>query len=114
MSAFISLRNAAAMTAAYRADKENILDPQYRGLNILCISETFDRTQVLSMLNNTGCDAMRVYYGMDENKKVHAILVGVDADDQDMLPPQGEIGNFIIEEARRCPDHCPPASPLNQ
>ena len=63
---------------------------------------------------------------MDGEPGVHAIIVGVDAKDQDILPavaarstsePSGEEGNEeetgIVETGQRCPPDCPPPSPLN-
>ena len=66
------------------------------------------------MLNNPGCENMRVYYGMDSNKKIHVLLVGVDDSDKDILPVDDEAGNFILERSRRVPPYqAAPSSPLN-
>jgi hypothetical protein len=113
MSEFISLAEAAGMTALYRSNRDAILDQQYKGLDILCVSETFEKEQVLSLLGNTGCEALRVYFGMDENMLVHTILVGVDENDEDMVPPGQDPANYLLERGKRCPTQCPPDSPLN-
>ena len=113
MSNFIDLNQAVTMTTDFRTDMENILDQQYKGLDILAICETFDKGQVKSLLDQTTCVALRVYFGMDENKKIHTILVGVDDDDKDILPYQNETGDFILEEAKRTPPFSVPTSPLN-
>ena len=113
MSEFIDLTEGSGMTRNFRKDKENILDAQYQNLDILPICETFDAAQVISMLGNNGCVSLRIYYGMDSEMKVHAILVGADIDGNDMLPPVGKIENFILERGERCPFKCPPTSPLN-
>ena len=56
---------------------------------------------------------------MSDDLKVHAIVVGVNSDNEDMLLQwlllkcRTRDRCFIIEEAFRCPDFCPPKSPLN-
>ena len=118
MSQLISLSKAIAMTTLYRNEKENILAPAYQNKNILCKCESFDRTDFDAILANKECVGLRIYYGMDEEKKVHAIIVGYNAKDEDILPvvstalldpPLGE----IIDNGKRCPVDCPPTSPLN-
>lgn len=119
MSAFISLTEAVQMTTDYRNNRESILATAYQGQNILAICETFDKAQVLQLLNETGCEKLRVYYGMDGSKKVHSILVGVDGDDKDILPSSNSLTStegdeeLILEKAFRCPETCPPDSELN-
>ncbi|MGV3528106.1 MAG: hypothetical protein ACO1OO_04355 [Flavisolibacter sp.] len=118
MSAFISLTEAVQMTTDYRNSRESILATAYQGQNILAICETFDKDQVLQLLNETGCEKLRIYFGMDTGKKVHSILVGVDADDIDILPPGTSLtvteeDELILEKAFRCPETCPPDSELN-
>jgi hypothetical protein len=117
MNQFISLKQAIAMTSLYRKEKENILAKQFQDQNILPNCETFDRAVFDSLLAKPDCSAIRVYYGMDESLKVHAILVPVDSKNEDILPgPSAEVKyeyGDIGEEGRRCPDDCPSSSPLN-
>ena len=113
MSAFIDLTEAGEMTRTFRGIKEDILGTVYQNLKILPICETFDAAQVQDMLSNNGCVELRVYFGMDAAKKISAILVGVDSAGKDILPENDDAGNFIIERGTRCPDNCPPTSPLN-
>ena len=112
MNQFISLQNAAAMTADYRSNRETILAAGYKNQNILCVCETFDRGVFDDVLAQTGCVGLRIYYGMDSSKQVHAIIVGVNSSNEDMISSQSDT-NLIIEEGRRCPFDCPPASDLN-
>ena len=77
MNHFISLDQAIQMTTLYRQQKENILSPEYRDKNILSICETFDAAPFLTVLAKPGCVSLRIYYGMSDDLKVHAIIVGV-------------------------------------
>lgn len=114
----ISLQKAIEMTTRYRQDKETVLAPEYRGQIILPNSETFNRAAIEKLLAETGCAAVRIYYGMDETLKTHAIIVGVNESNEDILASSSS-NNLaasdepILEEGQRCPDICPPKSPLN-
>jgi hypothetical protein len=110
MSQFIPLEQAIEMTSLYREENESILAEEYRGQNILARCETFAKSQFLDLLNQEACTAIRIYYGMDSEKRVHAIIVGVDDNNADLLPSGFEL---IIEESTRCPNDCPPTSDLN-
>lgn len=106
----ISLGTAIDLTRRYRDNR-----PEH-----LPICETFESEAILSLLSETGCSYLRIYYGMDENKDVHAILVGADEQNADLLPAaEGETnqevveGNEILEDGYRCPRNCPPTSKLN-
>ncbi|HUC82467.1 MAG TPA: hypothetical protein VMR70_16290 [Flavisolibacter sp.] len=122
MNHFITLEKAKQMNARYRNEKENILAENYRGQNILAICESFDRSAFDRVLSQQGCTGIRIYYGMDEQDKVHAVVVGFDINGHDILPTaaaaaiasDGEEFEGIIEEGNRCPDMCPPESPLNE
>ncbi|SDC79283.1 hypothetical protein [Niabella drilacis] len=113
----ISLTNAAAMTRRYRQNSEAILAAGFQNHNILPLCETFDRAAIDALLAQPGCTGLRIYYGMDTELKVHAILVGSDASNTDILPPNSivktEEDGYIMEQSIRCPPTCPPESPLN-
>ncbi|WP_276504439.1 hypothetical protein [Terrimonas pollutisoli] len=119
MNHFISVPEAAAMTSRYRNQKETILKSEYQGQNILCQSETFDRLAFDTVLGKTGCQALRIYYGMAEDLKIHAIIVGVDGQNADILPGANatstltEDDDAVFDRGIRCPDLCPDSSPLN-
>lgn len=103
----ISLEQAKEMTALYRAQKENILSNEYKNTGILSLSETFEAESLLAVLNQSGCEKLRIYFGMDTTLKVHAIIVGVNGSDEEILG--GE--NSIMEEGTPCPPYCPPPPP---
>jgi len=116
----ITLSTAVTMTQRYRQNRDGILDATYQNLDLLSFNETFDRIAVDTLLTRNGCAALRIYYGMDEDLNVHAVLVGVDSNNKDILPPQTlqdgeeEPDDYIADLALRCPSSCPPESPLNE
>lgn len=111
MSQFISLQDAIDMTKTYRENRESILNSNYQNQNLLAISETFDREVFDSVLGQDGCRSLRIYLGMSSQLQVHAIIVGVDGDNNDQLPGAGDFK--IIETGIRCPPDCVQASVLN-
>ena len=122
MNHFISLDEAIKMTGLYRQHKENILSGEFKGKNILSFSETFDAEAFRTILSKKDCKSLRIYFGMSEDKKVHAIIVGVNENNEDMLPTVKPgpgstanlaVGSEIIEQGQLCPPVCPAVSPLN-
>jgi hypothetical protein len=117
MNQFISLDEAIKMTELYRREKQNILKDEYKGKDLLSISETFDGTTFLTILAKPGCKNLRIYYGMTADLKIHAIIVGVNEKNEDLLPEtQSTIvttENVLGEQGILCPPLCPPSSPLN-
>jgi hypothetical protein len=110
---FIPLSQAVDMTALFRAEKENILLPAHRGQNILPVCETFGRDAFDELLAQTDCAAIRVYFSMDAQLKVKLVIVGVNSNKEDILPVSPPGSEKIAEDGQRCPDICPPSSPLN-
>jgi hypothetical protein len=114
----IPLSTAAAMTSRYRTNKELILNSNYQGKNILANCETFNVAAIAALVNTTGAAAIRIYYGMKEDDQVHAILVAVNAEGEDMIGDNSQLADSddddpLVEDGQRCPDLCPPPSPLN-
>lgn len=104
----ISLQTAIDMTTRYRANRP--------GQSPIC--ETFEKTAVAKLLATEGCSSLRIYYGMKEDKNIDAILVAVNAGGEDILPEAtlavaSTDEPIILEDGLRCPDDCPPKSPLN-
>jgi hypothetical protein len=116
---YISLETAIDMTTLYRDEKETILATAYQSQGILPFSETFNKAAFEKLLETTDIAAIRLYYGMDENLKVHAIFVAVNDENEDILPeesgPEMLLGDDtpILEQGQRCPTICPPDSVLN-
>jgi hypothetical protein len=123
MSHFISIDKAKAMTALYREQKDTLLQPAYQDSNVWALSESFERSAVDRLLAQPGCEGLRIYYGLDDAMRVHAILVGYDRNNADILPAAASSSALatetedefsgVLEEGNRCPDMCPPDSPLN-
>ena len=117
MSNFISLKKAIEMTTLYRGQMDTILADDFKGQDVLVKSETFSREQVEKLFANPACQYLRVYYGMDQQRRVHALLVAVDANNEDIITTSliegTELSQDIIEEGERCPPNCPPSSQLN-
>lgn len=104
----ISLQTAIDMTSRYRG-KRPVNFP---------ICETFEKAAIQKLLDTAGCSSFRIYYGMKADERVDAILVAVDAEGNDILPPVASASTtttdpVIIEDGYRCPDDCPTSSSLN-
>jgi hypothetical protein len=113
-SHLISLDKAIEMTKVYREKRGQILSPQYQGNDSLPLSETFNRDAFDQLLSTPGCAALRIYYGMDQTLKIHAVIVAVNESNEDLLPgsaAQSEAAAadepVIIDEGQRCPPICP-------
>lgn len=102
----ISLEDAQNMTSRYRNNINTILKTTYQNQNILPYCETYDRAPFDTILGLSNCTAIRIYFGMNEEMQVRALVVGVDENDEDILP-DGENDAVIIEYGRPCPDICP-------
>ena len=104
----ISLQTAIDMTTRYRANRPSNFP----------ICETFEKEAIQRLLDTPGCVSFRIYYGMKADDQVDAILVAADAEGKDMLPNLTTDASdtddpVILEDGYRCPDLCPPDSPIN-
>ena len=108
----ISLGDAQEMTTLFREYRNVVINTEYIDRDVLPFCETFPKSEIESLINQQGCSGFRIYFGMDDDLKVHLILVAADANGADMVatdPP-----DVILEDGQRCPVHCPPSSPLNE
>ncbi|CAL1518343.1 hypothetical protein [Chitinophaga sp. MM2321] len=90
----------------------------------------FGKDKVVELLNHPDCTALRIYYGVkidtdgDGIKEKKMILVAVDANGNDILPPSGDAATgsvaksmssaLILDQGLPCPDYCggnPPPPP---
>ena len=86
----ITLTEGAAMTAAYRnSDGAWGARAHYIGKNI-----------INSILAQTGCVGIRMYYGIDTNGDKQPVFVGVNASGNDMT------SGIIADRTLPCPTAC--------
>ena len=92
----ITVDHAAELTKRFRASapKGELL------------AGTFHAMQVLELLQQNDCVALRVYHGLDDTGESTLVLVGVDDTDQDMAK------GMILQLPYRCPPICGVSSPL--
>ena len=112
-SNIISLKQAVGMTTEYRNCKDSILaegvDP-----SVLPICETYEKSDFETLINQTGCVKVRVYFGMKDGKAISTLIVGVNAENEDMISSTNPAyTDVILDDAERCPNMCPPPSVLN-
>lgn len=108
----VPVSRANDMIALYRENKETILAPNYKKTDVLAFSETFNADDVRLLLSQPGCVGFRIRYGMDDKLWLHAILVGVDANGNDIIIQNPGFGlkddeGYVLEDAFRCPPDCP-------
>lgn len=108
----ITLEEAVEMTMRYRADMPEIIKEEYLDASIFPISETFQKGIFSELAAQDGCVAIRSYLGMDEQQHVKLIFVGVNDNNEDILPGDDEPG-LIFEYGNRCPPICGATGPLN-
>ena len=100
----VDLRLAARWTKRYREENPGEVKAQFFGCDILN-----------QLLNEPGCKGIRVYYGIDDDGKKQLILVGANAEQNNILPTdQGNDGSAVANGGASCPTSCPqiPHDPL--
>jgi hypothetical protein len=106
MENIIPYEEAKKLIERYRQNWQNIPTSGYA--NSLSLSETFSAEAFRKLLDQPGCVGVRIYYGMKEDLKICAILVGVDVQDRDMVGVlKGGEDEVIIEDGKFCPPFCP-------
>ncbi len=71
------------------------------------ISQFVGRNKLMEILNQDDCMGVRIYYGIGDDGKKNLILVGAEADENDM------VDGIIVERLSPCPPLCPGRNPLN-
>ncbi|WP_019947953.1 hypothetical protein [Hymenobacter aerophilus] len=110
------LQQASAWTRNYRNQNPS-------GIKAHCLpAETLQ-----SLLSQKNCVGVRAYYGLDDAGQPQLVLVGYDADDQDMLTGSAEAARGALMQKSSldaaapqvatdlpiCPPCCSVANPLN-
>lgn len=91
----ISLEQGAEMTARYRAENPNQTIAHFFGKDIL--------EKLLARDESMG---IRMYYGIDEDGAKQLVLVGVDANGNDLT-------DLVADISFPCPNACSDRNPLN-
>ena len=91
----ISLNTASAMTKLYREEYPNTTRAHFFGKDII------DR-----ILAQDNCVGIRMYYGISEIGSKELVLVGVDAEENDIL-------ELVADISSPCPPTCSPNNALN-
>jgi hypothetical protein len=92
----ISLQEGAELNQNYRNANPNKRIGHLMGEEII--------NQILAQ---PGCKGIRFYYGLDSNGKKEIVLVGTDANGNDMVT------GIIADKAKPCPIYCSSQNPLN-
>lgn len=95
--AVITLAEGSKMTAAYRA---TISTGDTIALAV-------GKNLVNSILGQTGCMGIRMYFALDKDGNKQLVLVGVDANGNDMTT------GIIVDNLVSCPSYCPIKNSLN-
>lgn len=94
----ISIEGAADLTRNYRNTSESGA----------IIAEFFGKDALERILAQEGCVGIRCYYGKKENGTPALILVGTDANEDDLID-----GDEIAQAGNPCPPYCASANALN-
>jgi hypothetical protein len=98
----IDLATAKAWAANYREKNPGDTKGHFFGFEI-----------IQQILSEAGCVGIRIYYALDEQGEKKLLIVGVDAEGNDLLPSGGEMmmdgggENTIADYSFPCPNHCP-------
>ncbi len=115
MSHFITRGKAKDMILLYKEMKDKILTATYLGREILASCETFERSAIVGLMAQNNCSGLRIHYGMDSDFKIHAIMVAVDDNGDEIIPIDPDESNEqIVENGTRCPTVCPGGTSLGE
>jgi hypothetical protein len=93
----ITLSQAAAMTKNYR---DTISTGQI-------IAHYFGGEAIQTIIDQSGCVGIRIYYGLNDEGVKQLIICGVNADGNDLYE------GSLAERSLTCPLDCSSANPLN-
>lgn len=90
----ITLEEAIEMTSAYREENPDETKAHFFGKEIL-----------EQILNQDGCEGIRMYYGIDSDGEKQLVLVGVTEEGLDLK-------ELCVDRSYPCPEYCDSTSPL--
>jgi len=91
----ITLKQGAALTAEYRRKNPGET-----------IAHFFGREILQDLLNQEGCMGIRIYYGLDGDGNKELVLVGADANKNDLT-------DLVADLSLPCPNMCSEENALN-
>ena len=94
---FIPLGEAAAWTANFRQSSGG-------GTK----AHLFGKHKIRELIDHPDCVAIRAYYAIDFNGDRQLVLIGVDADEKDIVAT-----GVALDQSYPCPSHCDITSILN-
>ncbi len=94
----INIDDAAEITKRYRE-----AHPGER------IAVYFSKSEITSLLGQTNCVGIRIYFGMDDGGELSPIIVGVDTNENDLVRP----GEKCLDFSLPCPNRCSTPNKLN-
>jgi len=93
----ISLSDAAAMTKSYRNSA---------GSGAI-IGAYYGKAAINTILAQTGCVGIRIYYAIDSSGTKQMVIVGVDSSENDLC------NGSLADRGLTCPSRCSSSNPLN-
>lgn len=91
MAEFIKLEEAVKLTYAYQ---DSVIG---KGQTISAI---FEKEIISQILNQEGCEGIKIYNALNEDNKITFVLVGYNKDFNDMKD------GYIADKAAICPEQC--------
>jgi len=96
--AFVTISQAQTMISNWDNQQVSINDANPRSI-------AFGKSKILDILNQSDCEGIRIYNGIDQGNHVF-ILVGYDSNGNDMT------SGYILETGLPCPSYCAPSTSL--
>ena len=110
----MKLKDAARWTKNYR------IKPRKHG-DTATLAQYFGKEFLQSILKEDSCAGLRIYQAIDDEGMRRVLVVGVDAQGNDLIGPINEDGSLpdegggvIGDTPMSCPSTCDPNSPLMQ
>ena len=91
MAEFITVKEAVKLTHAFQESEFG---------NSQTISAIFEKEIILQILNQEGCEGIKIYNALNEENKITFVLVGYNKDFNDMTD------GYIADKAAICPEQC--------
>jgi hypothetical protein len=109
MKNLMPLSEGKLMVKNYLDNKSKV----FTGEITLPNTETYDSEAFIALLKQPDCVKIRIHYGMNEDKVICAIFVGVDSNGNEItIKNNGFIANtgvdeeYVIELSSKCPPSC--------